>query len=93
MALGNVLLDKTFTPPTPDPEQGVKRIISILQNQVQSSADAIQQINQVIRRFGRSTLEADLSTEEKQQLLDGFNALKALVTAVAPSVTTEDLAS
>ena len=92
MSLGNVLLDRTFEQPQPDPQQGIKRIIGIIQSQVRSSGDAVQQINQVVRRFGRSTLEAELNAEEKTQLIGAFNALKAFVSTVAPSVTTEDLA-
>ena len=91
MATGNVFLDKEIPPPQPTAEMGVKRIVGLFNQQVQSALQTLRQVNQIVAKHGRANLVAAMETNEAAELLAVRKALKDFVAKAAPTFQVDEL--
>lgn len=91
MSFGNPLLDDDLANDAPTAKNGARRIKETFKQSINQAIRQREQIINIVNRFGRAAIVAELAVGEPAQMLTAFNALTAYIEAVAPDVVLEDL--
>ena len=90
MATGNALLDTADTPQQPTAANGAKRIIRLLNENIQFNQRSLESIRQVVDRWTRPAL-LDEFGDDAAELVAIYNRIKNLVESSAPNINVPDI--